>query len=90
MFHAERALGKAAMFSESELRILLSPRRVEQCLFAPFVVTGVSLTVFQVLGSQKLFSCVWELVPPLIRHDVYNLLERLKPGCYGDGLAGPM
>ena len=34
MFHAEVALGKAAMFSETELRELLSPNPVEQRMSA--------------------------------------------------------
>ena len=89
MFHAERALGKAAMFSESELRELLSPSRVEQRRSAYGVQDGVG-TVFLVLGPHTLCSRLRELVPSMIRHDVHNLLERVKPRCYGDGLGRPI
>ena len=89
MFHAERALGKAAMFSESELRELLSPNLVEQRRSAYGVQVAVG-TVFLILGPHMLFSRLRELVPSMIRHDVHNLLERLKPSFYGDGLDVPM
>ena len=89
MVHAARALGKAAMFSESELRELLSPNLVEQRRSAYGVQVAVG-TVFLVLGPHMLFSRLRELVLSIIRHDVHNLPERVKPSCYGDGLGRPM
>ena len=89
MVHAERALGKAAMFSESEMRELLSPSLVEQRRSAYGVQVAVG-TVLLVLGPHMLFSRLRELVPSMIRHDVNNLPERVKPSRYGDGLGRPM
>ena len=89
MFHAEVALGKAAMFSETELRELLSPNPVEQRRSA-FGVQAVVGTFFLVLGPHMLFSRLRELVPSMIRHDVHNLPKRVKPRCYGDGLGLPV